>query len=196
MKKNTLVLASNNDHKILEIKEMLGSTYEILKQADFNIDPIPETGKSFKENAIIKARKVHEITGLTTIGDDSGLVVEALGGEPGIYSARYSGEDATDEDNNRKLLQKLKESNIKNRKARFECIIAFIECEQPKKIYTFSGTWEGEILLKQKGSRGFGYDPLFFDPKIGKSSAELEAKQKNKISHRAKALAGLKRHIL
>ena len=195
MKKKTLVLASNNEHKILEIKDMLGDTYQVLKQADFNIGPIPETGKSFKENAIIKAREIHKITGLSTIGDDSGLVVEALGGEPGVYSARYSGEDATDEENNRKLLRKLEEKKTKNRNARFECVIALIEREDPKKVYTFSGTWRGEILLQHKGSRGFGYDPLFFDPKTGKSSAELQAKQKNKISHRAKALASLKQHI-
>ena len=195
MKKNTLVLASNNEHKILEIKDMLGDAYQVLKQADFNIGPIPETGESFKENAIIKAREVHKITGLTTIGDDSGLVVEALDGEPGVFSARYSGKFATDEENNRKLLKKLKETNTKNRNARFECVIALIEREEPKKVYTFSGTWKGKILLQKKGSRGFGYDPLFFDPKTGKSSAELLAKQKNKISHRAKALARLKHHI-
>ena len=195
MKKKTLVLASNNEHKILEIKDMLGDTYQVLKQADFNIGPIPETGKSFKENAIIKARQIHKITGLSTIGDDSGLVVEALDGEPGVYSARYSGEDATDEENNRKLLKKLDEKKTKNRNARFECVIALIEREDPKKVYTFSGTWKGEILLQHKGSRGCGYDPLFFDPKTGKSSAELQAKHKNKISHRAKALAKLKQHI-
>ena len=195
MKKKTLVLASNNEHKILEIKDMLGHAYQVLKQADFNIGPIPETGKSFKENAIIKAREVYKLTGLSTIGDDSGLVVDALDGEPGVYSARYSGEDATDEENNRKLLRKLEEKKTKNRNARFECVIALIEREDPKKVYTFSGTWKGEILLKNKGSRGFGYDPLFLDPKTGKSSAELQTKQKNKISHRAKALAKLQEHI-
>ena len=195
MKKNTLVLASNNEHKILEIKDMLGLAYQILKQADFNIGPIPETGKSFKENAIIKAREVHKVTGLTTIGDDSGLVVEALDGEPGVFSSRYSGMHATDEENNRKLLKKLEEIDAKNRNAKFECVIALIECEDPTTIYTFSGTWEGKILLKNKGSEGFGYDPIFFDPKIGKSSAELEIEEKNKISHRAKALARLKRHM-
>ena len=195
MKKKTLVLASNNEHKILEIKDMLGDAYQVLKQAEFNIGPTPETGKSFKENAIIKAREIHKITGLSTLGDDSGLVVEALDGEPGVFSARYSGEDATDEQNNRKLLKKLEEKKTKNRNARFECVIALIDREDPKKVYTFSGTWEGMILLKHKGSRGFGYDPLFFDPKIGKSSAELQVKHKNKISHRAKALAKLKQHI-
>ena len=195
MKIKTLVLASNNEHKILEIKDMLGDAYQVLKQAEFNIGPTPETGRSFKENAIIKAREIHKITGLSTLGDDSGLVVEALDGEPGVYSARYSGEDATDEENNRKLLKKLEEKKTKNRNARFECVIALIERKDPKKVYTFSGTWKGEILLKHKGSRGFGYDPLFLDPKTGKSSAELQAKQKNKISHRAKALAKLKQHI-
>ena len=195
MKIKTLVLASNNEHKILEIKDMLGDAYQVLKQAEFNIGPTPETGRSFKENAIIKAREIHKITGLSTIGDDSGLVVEALDGEPGVFSARYSGEDATDEQNNRKLLRKLEEKKTKNRNARFECVIALIEREDPKKVYTFCGTWKGVILLKHKGSRGFGYDPLFFDPKTGKSSAELQTKQKNKISHRAKALARFKQHI-
>tara|TARA_Y100001960_G_C14523283_1_gene752404 strand:- start:295 stop:885 length:591 start_codon:yes stop_codon:yes gene_type:complete len=195
MKKKTLVLASNNEHKILEIKEILGMSYEILKQSDFNIGPIPETGKSFKENAIIKAREVYQITGLTTIGDDSGIIVDALDGEPGIYSARYSGENATDEDNNSKLLKKLDDVGKGNRSAKFVCVIALIASEEPEKVHTFSGTWNGEILTKAKGSEGFGYDPLFFDPKLGKSSAELSAKNKNKVSHRAKALRGLKRHF-
>ena len=195
MKKKTLVLASNNEHKILEIKDILGMSYEILKQSDFNIGPIPETGKSFKENAIIKAREVYQIAGLTTIGDDSGLIVEALDGEPGIYSARYSGENATDEDNNSKLLKKLDDVGKGNRSAKFVCVIALIASEEPEKAHTFSGTWYGEILTKAKGSKGFGYDPLFFDPKLGKTSAELPAKNKNKVSHRAKALRGLKRHF-
>ena len=195
MKKKTLVLASNNEHKILEIKDILGMSYEILKQSDFNIGPIPETGKSFKENAIIKAREVYQITGLTTIGDDSGLIVEALDGEPGIYSARYSGENATDEYNNSKLLKKLDDVGKGNRSAKFVCVIALIASEEPEKDHTYSGTWYGEILTKAKGSKGFGYDPLFFDPKLGKSSAELPAKNKNKVSHRAKALRGLKRHF-
>ena len=195
MKKKTLVLASNNEHKILEIKEILGMSYEILKQSDFNIGPIPETGKSFKENAIIKAREVYQITGLTTIGDDSGIIVDALDGEPGIYSARYSGENATDEDNNSKLLKKLDDVGKGNRSAKFVCVIALIASEEPEKVHTFSGTWNGEILTKAKGSEGFGYDPLFFDPKLGKTSAELPAKNKNKVSHRAKALRGLKRHF-
>ena len=195
MKKKTLVLASNNEHKILEIKDILGMSYEILKQSDFNIGPIPETGKSFKENAIIKAREVYQITGLTTIGDDSGLIVEALDGEPGIYSARYSGENATDEDNNSKLLKKLDDVGKGNRSAKFVCVIALIASEEPEKVHTFSGRWNGEILKKATGSKGFGYDPLFFDPKLGKSSAELPAKNKNKVSHRAKALRGLKRHF-
>ncbi len=195
MKKKTLVLASNNDHKILEIKEMLGKSYEILKQSDFNIDPIPETGKSFEENAVIKAREVHRITGLSTIGDDSGLIVDALNGEPGIYSARYSGEKATDKENNSKLLKKLEGVSKENRTARFVCVIALIDCEEPENIYTFRGTWNGEILTKAKGSNGFGYDPLFLDPEIGKASAELLAEDKNKLSHRAKALVSLQRHF-
>ena len=196
MKKKNIVLASNNEHKVLEIRDILGSSYTIVKQSDYNINAIPETGETFEENAILKATEVNKITGLTTIGDDSGLIVEALSGEPGVYSARYSGENATDQENNNKLLRRLEGLKESERKARFQCIIALVEAEDPQSIYTFSGFWEGRILNKPLGENGFGYDPLFFDPIIGSTSAQLKPELKNKISHRAKALALLKQHFM
>lgn len=196
MKKKNIVLASNNEHKALEIRDILGSSYTIVKQSDYNINAIPETGDTFEENAIIKATEVNKITGLTTIGDDSGLVVDALSGEPGIYSARYSGENATDQENNDKLLRRLEDLGGSERNARFQCVIALVEAEDPQNIYTFSGFWEGRILNKPIGKNGFGYDPLFFDPVVESTSAELNPELKNKISHRAKALALLKQHFM
>ena len=195
MNNKTLILASNNKHKIIEVQAILGSDYKILKQADYKIKPIPETGLSFKENAIIKATEVFEATGITTIADDSGLVVEALNGEPGVYSARYSGVNASDSNNNATLLKNMAHLNKKERAARFECVIALIDKENNNRIHTFKGVWKGVILNNPKGINGFGYDPLFFDPVAGKSSAELSDKEKNKISHRAIALSALKEHI-
>jgi XTP/dITP diphosphohydrolase len=196
MKNKTLILASNNQHKIFEVKAILGSDYKIVKQSDYKIKPILETGLSFKENAIIKATGVFEATGITTIADDSGLVVDALNGEPGVFSARYSGENANDSNNNIALLKNMAHLNKEARAARFECVIALIDKEHNNQIHTFRGTWEGVILNIPKGSNGFGYDPLFFDPVIGKSSAELSDKEKNKVSHRALALTALKEHII
>jgi len=195
MNNKTLILASNNKHKIIEAQAILGSDYKILKQSDYKIKPIPETGLNFKENAIIKATGVFEATGITTIADDSGLVVEALNGEPGVYSARYSGMNASDSSNNATLLKNMAHLNKKERTARFECVIALIDKENNNRIHTFKGVWKGVILHNPKGINGFGYDPLFFDPVAGKSSAELSDKEKNKISHRAIALTALKKHI-
>ena len=195
MNNKTLILASNNRHKLIEVRAILGSSYKVVKQSDYKIKPIPETGLSFEENAIIKATGVFEATGLTTIADDSGLVVDALNGEPGVFSARYSGEHANDSSNNTKLLKNMAHLNKKERAARFECVIALIDKEQNNQVFTFKGFWKGVILRNPKGNNGFGYDPLFFDPVIGKSSAELSDKEKNKVSHRAVALAALKKHI-
>ena len=195
MNNKILIFASNNKHKIIEVQAILGSDYKILKQSDYKIKPIPETGLNFKENAIIKATGVFDATGITTIADDSGLVVEALNGEPGVYSARYSGANASDSCNNATLLKNMVHLNKKERVARFECVIALIDKENNNRIHTFKGVWKGVILHNPKGINGFGYDPLFFDPVAGKSSAELSDKEKNKISHRAIALTALKKHI-
>jgi len=195
MNNKILILASNNKHKIIEVQAILGSDYKILKQSDYKIKPIPETGLNFKENAIIKATGVFDATGITTIADDSGLVVEALNGEPGVYSARYSGVNASDSSNNATLLKNMADLEKKERAARFECVIALIDKENNNQVHTFKGVWKGVILHNPKGINGFGYDPLFFDPVTGKSSAELSDKEKNKISHRAIALSALKEHI-
>ena len=195
MNNKTLILASNNRHKLIEVRAILGAGYKIVKQADYNINPVPETGLTFEENAIIKATGVFEATGLTTIADDSGLVVDALNGEPGVFSARYSGENASDSKNNAKLLNNMTHIHKKERTARFECVIALIDKKQNNQAQTFKGVWSGIILNSPKGNNGFGYDPLFFDPVIGKSSAELSEEEKNKVSHRAIALSALKEHI-
>ena len=195
MNNKTLILASNNEHKIIEVRAILGPGYKIVKQSDYNIKPIPETGLNFEENAIIKATGVFEATGITTIADDSGLVVDALNGAPGVFSARYSGENANDSSNNVKLLKNMAHLHKKERAARFECVIALVDKKQNNLVQTFKGAWNGTILYNPKGSNGFGYDPLFFDPVIGRSSAELSDEEKNKVSHRAIALAALKEHI-
>ena len=195
MNNKTLILASNNEHKLIEVRAILGPGYKIVKQSDYNIKPIPETGLNFEENAIIKATGVFEATGITTIADDSGLVVDALKGAPGVFSARYSGENANDSSNNVKLLKNMAHLHKKERAARFECVIALVDKKQNNLVQTFKGAWNGTILYNPKGSNGFGYDPLFFDPVIGKSSAELSDEEKNKVSHRAIALAALKEHI-
>jgi XTP/dITP diphosphohydrolase len=195
MNNKTLILASNNEHKLIEVRAILGPGYKIVKQSDYNIKPIPETGLNFEENAIIKATGVFEATGITTIADDSGLVVDALNGAPGVFSARYSGENANDSSNNVKLLKNMAHLHKKERAARFECVIALVDKKQNNLVQTFKGAWNGTILYNPKGSNGFGYDPLFFDPVIGRSSAELSDEEKNKVSHRAIALAALKEHI-
>ena len=195
MNNKILILASNNEHKLIEVRAILGPGYKIVKQSDYNIKPIPETGLNFEENAIIKATGVFEATGITTIADDSGLVVDALNGAPGVFSARYRGENANDSSNNVKLLKNMAHLHKKERAARFECVIALVDKKQNNLVQTFKGAWNGTILYNPKGSNGFGYDPLFFDPVIGKSSAELSDEEKNKVSHRAIALAALKEHI-
>ena len=195
MNNKTLILASNNEHKLIEVRAILGPGYKIVKQSDYNIKPIPETGLNFEENAIIKATGVFEATGITTIADDSGLVVDALKGAPGVFSARYSGENANDSNNNAKLLKNMAHLQKKERAARFECVIALVDKKQNNLVQTFKGAWNGTILYNPKGSNGFGYDPLLFDPVSGKASAELSDEEKNKVSHRAIALAALKEHI-
>lgn len=178
-----IVFASTNKGKIREIKEIL-SEYEVLSLEDisFNEDII-EDGNSFTENALIKARKVFNYSHMLTLADDSGLEVESLHNEPGIFSARYAGTH-NDDDNNRLLLKNL--DGIKNRKARYVCALAAILPDGTEKTYL--GILEGEIIDDYRGSNGFGYDPLFYLPAYQKTSAEISREEKNKISHRGKAL--------
>jgi len=187
-----IIFATKNKGKYEELKKLF--VKENLTNIDLislnNIESPPkiiENGTSFEENAKIKAEKIFEIFNIPVIADDSGLIVEALKDEPGIYSARYAGENATDEENNEKLLKKLK--SIKNRTAYFECALAFIN--KKGKLTIVKERCYGKIIDKPKGNKGFGYDPIFFIPEVGKTMAELEPDEKNKISHRGKAFKKL-----
>jgi len=187
-----IVLASNNAGKVREINELL-KAYDInvVPQGDYDVDEIAETGLTFVENAIIKARYAALKTGLPAIADDSGIEVDALNGAPGIYSARFSGEDASDKDNNKKLLQELKDIPGEKRTARYRCVMVFMRHAADPTPIIASGSWEGVILESAKGSGGFGYDPLFYIPTHQCTAAELSAELKNKLSHRSKALISL-----
>jgi XTP/dITP diphosphohydrolase len=184
-----IVLASNNQGKVREMGQLLsGQNLEVLPQSAFDIPEIEETGLTFVENAILKARNATAHSGLPAIADDSGLEVDALQGAPGIYSARYAGSGATDADNNAKMLQSLEHVPDEERSARFQCLLVFMRhAEDPVPIIC-QGTWEGRILRSPQGENGFGYDPLFFVPEKNCSAAELPAEVKNAMSHRGKAL--------
>lgn len=187
-----LVLASNNKGKVREFGEMLATiNMEVVPQATFNIEDADETGLTFVENAIIKARHASAIAGLPAIADDSGLEVDFLNGAPGIYSARYSGEGATDEKNLLKLLEALKDVPEEQRTARFQCVLVYMRhAEDPTPIIC-QGTWEGVISTEKHGDNGFGYDPIFYVPSHNCSSAELSSEEKHKLSHRGQALKKL-----
>lgn len=182
-----LFIATQNRGKIREFKNMFeNSEVEILTGDDIELGDIEESGKTFHENALIKAKAGYEITGISTIADDSGLEVDALNGEPGVYSARYAGENANDKDRINFLLNKLKNIATKPYKARFKSIICYYINED--RYHFFEGVWEGEIEDNLKGNNGFGYDPIFFDPTLSKRAAELSLEEKSKHSHRGKAL--------
>ncbi len=188
-----IVLASNNKGKVREFGEMLSTiNMEVLPQATFNIDDADETGLTFVENAIIKARHASAIAGLPAIADDSGLEVDFLKGAPGIYSARYSGKGATDEKNLLKLLDALKDVPEEKRTARFQCVLVYMQHENDPTPIICQGTWEGVILTEPQGENGFGYDPIFYVPTHNCSSAQLNAEEKNKLSHRGQALKKLR----
>jgi len=188
-----VVLATSNQGKVAEMQQTLSEFgFEVLAQTDFDFSEAVEDGLSFVENAIKKARHACLHTRLPAIADDSGLEVNALFGAPGIYSARYSIEE-TDEANNQKLLDVLKDE--KNRKARFQCVLVYMQHANDPTPIICQGTWEGEIAMSEVGDNGFGYDPLFYIPELKKHSAELEPDIKKKVSHRAKALALLKTQL-
>lgn len=183
-----LIVASNNKGKIVEIKAILSDMYDVRSLREENIVSDPEeTGKTFIENALIKARSVHALTGVATLADDSGLVVDALDGAPGVLSARYAGEHGKDEDNNDLLLKNLE--GITNRRARFVCAAALIKSSGEEIVA--EGSTEGEILLAADGTKGFGYDPLFYSYDLNKSFGQASAEEKNGVSHRARALKSL-----
>lgn len=190
-----VIIASNNAGKLREFRELLRELpLEIRPQSDFGVSAAEETGLSFVENAIIKARHACQETGLPAIADDSGLAVDALRGAPGIYSARYSGEN-NDEANNRLLLAKLKNVPETQRSARFHCALAYMRHEEDPCPIVCQASWEGRILFEPQGENGFGYDPLFYLPLSGCSSAQLPPEQKNRISHRGRAMEKLLREL-
>ena len=184
---NRIVLATGNPGKIREIQSIL-EPYLIVPQSDFDVPTVEETGTTFVENAIIKARNAARHSGLPAIADDSGIEVDALNGAPGVHSARYSGPAADDQQNLDKLLQEMISVVDDRRNARFRCVIVYMRhAEDPCPIIT-EGTWEGAILRQSRGTNGFGYDPVFLLPELGCTSAELAPDQKNRLSHRAQAL--------
>ncbi len=184
-----IVLASNNLGKMAEIKSILaGLPIELIPQSDLNIPDIEETGMTFIENAIIKARNASKLSGLPTIADDSGLTVNALKGAPGVFSARYAGPHASDKDRIKKVLTELAKIKSANRQAAFHCVIALLQHDEDPVPIICHGIWDGEILAEPRGEKGFGYDPIFYVPSHRCSAAELDPIEKNKISHRARSL--------
>ena len=187
-----LVIASGNKGKLRELSALLEPLdYQVHTQAEFNVPDVPETGTTFVENAIIKARHAAELTGLAAVADDSGIEVDALDGAPGVYSARFSAPDATDEKNNALLIEKLRNVPEEQRTARYRAVIVYMRHAKDPSPIICEGSWEGHIVLEPRGEGGFGYDPYFFVPTHGCTSAELSAEQKNAISHRGQALAEL-----
>lgn len=187
-----IVLASGNAGKLREFQQLLaGCGFEVLPQSAFNLSNADETGLTFVENAILKARHACAHTGLPAIADDSGLEVDALNGRPGIYSARYAGVDASDAENNAKLVQELSGVEAAQRSARYHCVLAFMRHAEDPTPVLCHGSWEGSILTEPRDTGGFGYDPLFFVPTHQCTAAELDKAEKNRISHRGKAMAEL-----
>lgn len=189
-----LVIASNNKNKIIEITQILGNFFDKLYSLkDLGIDiEIAETGSTFYENALIKAKEISKLTNMAALSDDSGLEVAALCGAPGVYSARYAGENATDEKNNALLLKNMEK--ITKRQAQF--VSSIVLYYPDGKIVSALGSTQGEILYKEKGKNGFGYDPLFYSYDLHKSFGESKQEEKNMVSHRARALAQIKDILL
>lgn len=186
-----VVLASGNAKKLRELGAILADAgFELVPQGELGVEDADETGTTFVANALIKARSASAATGLPAIADDSGIAVSALDGRPGVYSARYAGDDADDDANNAKLLSEL--AGVDDRRAAFHCVIAFVRSADDPDPVLCEGRWEGRILDAPRGHNGFGYDPLFFVPTHGCSAAELDPADKHRISHRGQALAKLK----
>ena len=187
-----IILASSNPGKVREINQLLaGLDLHVQPQTDFGVPDIEETGLTFVENAILKARNAAQHTGLPAIADDSGIEVDALNGAPGIYSARYAGIGASDQANLEKLLTELDDLPEEKRTARFQCLMVYMRHASDPTPLICQGSWEGRILFKPQGENGFGYDPVFYVPSHDCSSAELPADIKNSLSHRGQALRNL-----
>ncbi len=191
-----IVLATGNKGKVNELASLLAENQiEIVPQSNFNVPEVAETGTTFVENAIIKARHAAKITGLPAIADDSGLEVDALNGAPGVYSARYAsdivGEQVTDNDNTNKLLSALENTPDEQRTARFHCVLVYMKHENDPTPIICHGIWQGSISREKQGEQGFGYDPVFWQKDLQLSSAQLPRDIKNRLSHRGQALAQL-----
>jgi len=190
---NRLVLASSNKGKLAELQPLLADAgYELVTQGELGIGDAVEDGRTFVENALIKARHACRGSGLPALADDSGIVVDALGGAPGLLSARYAGVHGDADSNNRKLLAELQGVPEAKRSARFVAVLVLLRHADDPLPLIAQGTWEGRILTAPRGDKGFGYDPLFFDPLLGHGAAELAPELKNQVSHRGKALAALR----
>lgn len=186
-----IVMASGNAGKIREVSRLLEPYgVAVVPQTDFGIHGVEETGTTFEANAVLKALHATRITGLPAIADDSGLVVHALDGQPGVRSARYAGEDASDDENIDKLLLELEIADDAERRAAFHCVACYLASKESEPVVAH-GVWNGSILAERKGAGGFGYDPVFFDDELGRSAAELGAEEKNARSHRGKAFGKL-----
>ncbi|RLA48315.1 MAG: non-canonical purine NTP pyrophosphatase, RdgB/HAM1 family [Gammaproteobacteria bacterium] len=191
-----VVLASNNPGKVKEFQQLLSkASINVIPQKEFNVPEVEETGLSFVENAIIKARHASLCAQLPAIADDSGLEVDFLDGAPGIYSSRFAGEQGNDRKNNAKLLGLLRDVPSAQRTARFQCLLVYLRHPQDATPHICQGTWEGRILAQPQGNNGFGYDPVFFVPERDCSSAQLSGAEKNILSHRSKAMVCLLDHL-
>jgi XTP/dITP diphosphohydrolase len=188
-----LVLASSNRGKLDELQPLLAEAgFELVRQVDLGVSDAVEDGLSFVENALIKARHACRATGLPALADDSGLVVDALAGAPGLLSARYAGVHGDSSGNNHKLLAELQGLPESKRTARFVAVLVLLRHAEDPLPLIAQGVWEGRVLDAPRGAKGFGYDPVFFDPQLGRSAAELEPELKNRVSHRGQALAKLR----
>ena len=187
-----LVLASDNQGKLKELTALLSDRgFSVVGQGDLDVTPAEETGETFIENAILKARNAARQTGHPAIADDSGIEVDALKGAPGVYSARFAGDNATDSDNVAKLLSQLTDVQSEDRKARFRCLMVYLRRADDPAPLICEGTWSGKVTLTPSGENGFGYDPVFWVPDEGCTAAELNPARKNVLSHRAQALKQL-----
>jgi len=186
-----LLLATANRGKVREIAALLGPDWELVPQSDYGIPAVAETGATFAENALLKARHAAAASGLPALADDSGLEVDALGGAPGVRSARYAGAHASDADNCARLLSELQGVPDERRTARFRCVLALARGAEDAAPLLAEGVWEGRIVRTARGFNGFGYDPVFGDPASGQTAAELSPAAKNQRSHRAMALRRL-----
>ena len=191
-----LVLASSNHGKLEELRSLLSDDgIELIAQSDLGVEDADETGTTFVENALIKARHATRITGLPALADDSGICVDALQGAPGLYSARYAGEHGNASRNIDKLLEAIGNAPEQNRTAHFYCVLVLLRHADDPQPLIVEGQWNGTILRERRGTGGHGYDPVFFDPVHGQSAAEMELEFKNRLSHRGQALAHLKERL-